>query len=205
MKLDNNTLAVILVVAIVLSVGVLFYNSGLFGISGALTTDTGTTNLTISSSLSIRFIDSESALGVGSVYAGNESAEINTESGNTNGNWTGSPPDDPMLLENDGNTDANITFSASATPDSWIGGTANGGPEFEFKIEAAPGNTSSCGGNQASSYTALSTTEIQGCENTTYTAGHNAIEINYQAFIPKDAPPEDKEVTVTAHAYTYTG
>ncbi len=202
MRLDNNTLSVVLVLAIVVSVAVLFYNSGLMGITGAETTDTGTANFTIDDQVSILFIDDLTEFGTGTVTDGTDRAVLTSDNTAQVNATDWSTIDDPMILKNNGNIDANITLEAADTPDTWIGGDAGGGPGFEFKVADSTGNTSACT-NPTASFSDLSTTEVQACENLTSTSAHDCIDINYKVIIPQDAIGV-KQTTVTATASAYS-
>ncbi|PIN73283.1 hypothetical protein COV20_03565 [Candidatus Woesearchaeota archaeon CG10_big_fil_rev_8_21_14_0_10_45_16] len=94
-----------------------------FGISGAATTGTGSTSITIQAQAGIVMNDANATFGTGYVNPGNTTATIYTHGGhnfqnNTNitGAWTnvanlGSDPN--MTIENTGNVDINLTAAAN--------------------------------------------------------------------------------------------
>ena len=201
MKIDNSTKAFILVVAIVLSVGFLMYNSGILKtVTGGATTEQGTANFSITSQVSILLVDDISNLGNG--YVDDGAAEANISSENTEQQWTGTTYDDPMFLANNGNTNANITIKMDTAVATWIGGTSGSGPHFWFKMENATSNTSPCTRDEVTAWTELTSTTLykQGCSNLTFKDAGDTVELNFQAGIPSDATPATKSTTITLQA-----
>ncbi len=196
MKLDNNTLSVILVLAIVVSVAVLFYNSGLMGISGAATSDTGPVNFTITGQVSIVFLDDSTDFGSGYPDPGSIALLQSNGTGYVeNGSWSEST--DSMVLNNDGNRVANVTLTSSKTPEEFIG---HASADFHFIVADSANNATACGDNQASTFTQLSTSAVAACNNFDFNDSHDTIDIDYQLTIPAASTVGSKTTTITANA-----
>ncbi len=108
MKISNNTLSVLLVVAIITSIsGTWLSISFMDSITGAATSGSGTTNLTVASVTSCTMLDNIVEFGSMARNEWNSSDDVN-ESG-VKGDW--------ISVENDGNV--NITILVNSTNDLW--------------------------------------------------------------------------------------
>ena len=188
-------------------------------ITGALTSGTGVTNLSITESFSIRMVRNLSDFGASTLPSsvrtwiatnainGNASQTTtfyNGSEGNGSANDYGTGTHVyPFVVENDGNdntTCVKITGTAAA---SFIGGSSFGGPAFnamETDNETASGV--SCGGAKASSWMPVNGTwGALICAQLRSDATIDELRIHWQVGIPDDASPSAKSNTITVTAY----
>ena len=160
MDLSNKALALILVVATTISfVGVILTMSKLDNInpvylSGRATTDTGTTNFSINSTISVAFTQNSVDFGSGIVNSsGSHNCTLNTTgpamlaggSNPTNGpdciGFNATLP--PLRIQNQGTQNVTLNISFSQAANTFIGGT---NPSFTYRSSYNETSTS-CGGN----------------------------------------------------------
>ncbi len=112
MKISNNSLAVLLVVAIVASVsGTWLSINFMDSITGAATSGSGTANLTVASVTSCSMLDNIVEFGSMARNEWNDSIDVNET---VRGDW--------ISIENDGNV--NITVLVNSTNDLWTSQSA---------------------------------------------------------------------------------
>ena len=193
-EISNKTLAVIVVAAIVVTLGstALILRMGSPVITGMATNVSGTAAFNISGITSIRITDAAIDLGSGSVTAGEDFAVIDTVANVDNGTWT--TPDDGFVIENDGNLDADISVNASELASSLIGGTS-ATPSVKWK---ARGTTANCQDAVISAYQEITTTSTASfCDNLSYVDASDDIGMDLQLTIPSDATPGERTLIVT--------
>jgi hypothetical protein len=221
MDLSNKALALVLVVATSISlVGTLLTldrlsNAGpAYQISGRASTDTGSSNFSINSSISIAFTNSIADFGAGLVNgSGAHNCTLNTTGpGMLNG--AANPVNgldclgfidyvQPLRIQNQGtqNVTLNITFNATAA--EFIGGTT---PEFGYS--ATQNETGACPGfNAAYQSIAQSSKNYTLCPQISagnpgfnWVSGKRTMNLDLGMRIPQDAPTGDRKVVITAYA-----
>ena len=163
-------------------------------------TDTANASVYIESQASIRFILSEVNFGSGSVVNGSDNATLNTEGVNTS--WTGENYTGlPLEVENIGNVNVTLYFSANNTPAQFLG---SGSPEYQIKVsnnESEPGSCVVAIGN-FSDYGDLTTSNQLACSNFGFDPDRNQLLIDIQLVIPAGAEPGNKTSTITAEAFS---
>jgi hypothetical protein len=213
--ITNKTLAVFLFVATVVSLGgfLMTFNT-LDGISGRATTDTGTSNFSINSTISVAFTTNAVEFGVGVVNAsGAHNCTLNTTGpGMHNGaaNPTGGPDCigfnatvEPLRIQNQGTQNVTLNISFNATSSSFVSGTT---PDLTFR--ASFNETGSCGNatsatlNTAMTSVTVANTNYSICNSTTFgwVTNNRTLNIDLGIKIPQDATPGAKRVTITAFA-----
>ena len=188
---DKLTFAAIVLVAIVAIVGMI----GLMGFGGFQLTGAGTTgtlNISITGTVSITLTDANSTFCAGYVNASYAYATLNTEGTATN--WSCGQSSDPMIVENNGTTQANVTIQAGSSAATFINGTS---PSQSYRSVSASSN---CSGTQVTSYAALGTGPTNLCSILEYsTSGGlgNDLTVHYQLVIPSNAPFGSRTNTIT--------
>jgi len=205
MELSNKSLAFLLVVAIVISVGgtmisLTRLNSLQYTGFTLSNSPQGTANLTINSSLVLTFVVSNVDFGTGytnDTGAGMEYCIIDTNGTNPSGDCVGFNSNvGPFELQNDGNRNLTVTLSANKNASDFITGTS---PVFQFFVEnnaTAPG----CASPQPSSWTNANTSTPTICPSKgfDYTDGSDVMDIHVKVSIPQDATPGSKTAIFTA-------
>ena len=209
--ISNKTLAALLAVAVIVSLGgtLIVLKSG--PVVTGLSTDSaiGTAQVEIQAQAQLDIVNDTIDFGTGFVNPGNTScllnSGVNSDSVNCSSNGTWSQlidgiNDTEFLLRNTGNIDLNITMVGGAA--SWIGGTS---PLYEYASSTAtvqPGCFNQTGGSDGagvSTFRSVATAGIgdQVCANLTFGSSTNQLEVDLQIEIPADAPPGAKTDTVT--------
>lgn len=210
--LSNKALALLLLVAIVVSVGGTAFTlqrmGQLQGVTGMATSSpiTGKTNFSIDSSLSIRFVNSLVLFGSGYVNGSMTSCSMgtnNTPPLGTRGciNFNTTVHTSNLTIENDGNVLANVSLNFTRNATTFIGGTSP-----SFKYEVGNNESSSCTTlRNASTFKEVSDIEVNGtnariCDGLNFDDESDRLHIGFWLVIPEDASVGSHEVTVTAIA-----
>ena len=207
-EISNKTLAMLLVAAIVVSLGgtlVSLNKLGEFragGITGFATEQSGTANLSITQTVAIYLSDSNIQFGPGivntSITAYNNATLLsNKTNARPLGTWDWTSAD-YFTLENIGNVDTNISVYAE-DPDSWIGGgAATGSIPLPLAWFAMTNEESgACTGTQADTWTTLDETTNQTvCDELSSIGTSNEINISVKVLIPSNATDGSKTNTV---------
>jgi len=211
MELSNRTLAVLLVAAIVISIGTSFMSlqklsdiNKLFGVTtGYVATSSHQANLslTVTSQTSITLTNGTIAWGAGYVYSGCNNCTMATN-GTTNAicclsGWA-TTIDYGMLIENTGNTNVSLQMNITKNETNFIGGTAVS-PYFGFKVITGSSSShaykgtgdeadsaNSCG--DAGGWNFTTWTEVDNSKNTTpfYLCGYSTPAYTFGAENTKD-------------------
>jgi hypothetical protein len=221
MDLSNKALALVLIIATTISiVGTILTVTRLdlagpsYIVTGRAATDTGTTNFSINTTISVAFTQNNVDFGTGIVNAsGSHNCTLNTTgpgmlAGGTNP--TGGPDCigfnasvQPLRIQNQGtsNVTLNVTFSQTAT--TFVGGTS---PSFSYRSSWNE-TSSSCGGNGLNSNTSVNevasaNSNISLCNATRFNwvANSRTLNLDLGIKIPQDAPTGTRLVTITAYA-----
>jgi hypothetical protein len=215
--ISNKSLAIFLLIATVVSLGgfmLSFSRLDNLGITGRASTDTGNSNFSINSSISVAFTNKAVDFGAGLVNgSGAHNCTLNTTGpGMLNG--AANPVNgldclgfidyvQPLRIQNQGtqNVTLNITFNATAA--EFIGGTT---PEFGYS--ATQNETGACPGfNAAYQSIAQSSKNYTLCPQISagnpgfnWVSGKRTMNLDLGMRIPQDAPAGSRVVLVTAYA-----
>ncbi len=196
-EISNKTLAVIVVAAIVVTLGstALILRMGAPMITGMVIEQAGTATFNITSVTSIAIPENTIDFGAGAVDAGVASATIDSD-GNTL-NWTGTVPDGAFVIENDGNVDIDINVNSTVDADGFIGGTADVN-SFMWKVDKTEGGeVSACVSSDIDAYTEVVTTGgALFCGNLSSIDAADLVAMDLQLVIPSDAVPGSKSATI---------
>lgn len=193
-QLSDNTIIILVSIAIILTLAVSFVDFS--GISNLITgagsaAEIGYVNVTIKANIlinstdpNINFGDCYPATG-GTWHWSNDT----TTNGTTTGKCSALTSRDSILIENIGNTDANVTVATSQSAATLIGGTS---PLFRFAAENNSGTTNGCMQGQQNKTVAFAAidTPYQFCDNLTFVGGNNKVLMWAGIFIPQDAPAD---------------
>ena len=195
MRITDQTLLVLLIIALLVTFGSIIIILEKLGTNSALagfaTFDTGVVNVTIQSTVDINLAVDNVDFGSGTINTIGLNTSLNTSDtawgGGNNPNGFSDPG--PFQVRNDGNVDVNISVNSSNTASSFIGGT---NPGYYF-VGSHVGADEGCGGFDGLNITnnatllSFSTTDQQICNNLTY--GDTADTLNISIFIdiPSDA------------------
>lgn len=217
--LSNKTLALLLLVAISISIfGTLNTLSrfGETGITGRVVSDniTGKTNFTISSQLSIRFVQNVVDFGSGYVNGSHTTCVMGTNStqvapGDTMHAASGcvdfNRPSGNLTIENDGNLLANVSLNFTRNATDLIGGT---NPSFKYKVINS--EASSCGNIRNGSsfievdgiadYKETSISGVRICDTLEFDNAGDTVEVGFWLTVPQDSLQGQREVTLWAIA-----
>ena len=195
MKKTNNALVVIAVIVTVFALAnfVVTVNK-MNGLTGHVS-DTGTANLTVETTAQLVFTTGHDVANwqSGSVTAGQTSATLDTEGTMTNGNWT--VVNNPLTLENQGNTDLNVTLKTSNDAAAFLGGTS---PSYKLKITDTVSACNVALGAYATTYTDASTSDQVICSNMSSTQSHNDLTLNIELVVPSDSLTGARGSVITA-------
>ncbi|MCA9477866.1 MAG: hypothetical protein KC535_01835 [Nanoarchaeota archaeon] len=209
MEVTNKTLGLLLIAAIVVSLGGTFVSlNKLGGVSTtgyATNNETGTVTLAVGTALSIVTVgntdiafgtctpDTASAITVDSSL---NSAGVN------NTLCDGTFPDN-ITIENDGNVDANVTVRSSINGTDFFDTNGN----FEYKVNNVSGD-GGCDGIQAQTTFnsfALAATDYPTCSNFTYVDANDQMQFSARFTIPANTVSSIGPATVTFEARISTG
>jgi len=210
MELSNKSLALLLVVAIVISVGGTMVSLSKLnsirytGFASSSNSPQGTANLTINSSLVLTFVVSNVNFGTG--YTNDSGAGIEQCVMDTNGSANSADcigfnsGVSPFVLRNDGNKNLNVSISANENATTFISGT---NPVFQFFIE--DNETGSCTTPNPTVWTDMNTTSVDMCGTGGLLANPSTsdeLRIHIKVSVPQDAIPGAKTATLTAAGTT---
>lgn len=194
--ISNTTLALLLVVAIVVSVGgtyvVLNRSPGITGLFTGTNTN-GTVSFTQQGVLSIRLTDAQTTFGNVTSTA-NGTCVINTEG--RQGNCTSTLSNDYMELENDGNVPASVTINSTKDRNQSFRLGTGGNQSFK----ASNSESGACAGTLTSVYTPVpnaSDPHITVCTALRSNDSEDLLRIDYQLQIGTDLPQGNYTENVT--------
>lgn len=228
MELSNRTLALLLVAAIVISIGGTMVNleklNRLTGPTGYALSAVGNVSLSITETTSIVLTYGEIDFGSGYVFADCNNCTMDTAAGGTRdatcclGDWADVGNfDEGLLIENQGNTYVSLKANYSEAAADFIGGDSVT-PEFDYQFipehtanhGSANGDdsASSCqtGWNNTGGWTAIvANTQQYACGsgslfNFTSEATKDEVELNFRVVIPENADTGAKAANVTITA-----
>ncbi|MFP4118546.1 MAG: hypothetical protein ACLFTH_00665 [Candidatus Woesearchaeota archaeon] len=206
MAISNKTLSVLLIAAIVVSVGGTFFSLMMLntptGPTGFNTQEEGEVILNVPESLSITLEDSSIDFGdctpdtTDTIYV--DSFQGAGDVDNSNCSDTGSFPDN-MTLVNNGNVDALVNLTTSDNASALFGTTGDNG--FAYKVQNQSSNPG-CAGTMQQNYLNFTDPAIgyDVCSNLTAVSGQNRVEIFAAAWLSPQAAGGG-EATWTFDAY----
>jgi len=201
---DKTTFAAIVIVAIIAVIGLLgTSNFGAFNkiwyFTGFGTSALGTATINITGELSIKLSDMNITFGNGTFMAPALFAILESNNTDTiNGTWV--PVDDPFVLENDGNVNANITIKASATAASWFGGNAAYAAMYYKYVDSEAGSclqNSEAIANETWAALPVSPATNETCQKLGYDDAADTMRVDLKIQVPADAPAGLKQNAVT--------
>jgi hypothetical protein len=205
MEISNRTLAFLLVVAIVISIGGTFLSLvklNQFTYTGKATSDTGRANFTIESDVSISFTTNAVDFGTGYVNA----TAANVQNCTMDTNLTKSSDCvnfsaafwGPFVLENQGNINVSVNLTSNATATEFIGGNAT---IRAFTFVMQENETGACPVNVTpTTWTAVATASSLICGNLLGTDSTDALNMHIGVVIPEDAYKNEHRALLTATA-----
>ena len=223
-EISNRTLAVLLFIAIIVSVGGAMINISQLAeltrvipslqITGYPTV--GTVNITVQAQAQINLSDYQVDFGPGFVLTGG-SARLNTSSSGVLGreNWSNATTFAPtnITLENTGNQNISLNFTSDKNGTEFISNNVTTTPLALFQFRGVNKEAGTCNSttNLTTSYTAISdpvaaddsnTVQNDLCKCMRFEAANDEIYMNVQVLIPETAPTGAKNATLT---FTATG
>ncbi len=224
-EISNRTLAVLLVVAMVVSVGGALINISKLTeltriisfppISGFVTT-LGTVNMTLTSNVEINLSTYQVEFGPGYVSGGQDAARLNTtDSWRGKENWTNATnynfnPSN-ITIENTGNRNASVNFTSDRAAAAFIGGGVGAIPDPSFQYKGTNKNSGSCstqtaGVNLTAVYTEISSSVANDvCKCMRFEDGNDEIYLDVQVIVPQDSPIGQHNATLTFSASDWSG
>ncbi|MFW5865995.1 MAG: hypothetical protein ACOCU6_02790 [Nanoarchaeota archaeon] len=206
MAITNKTLSVLLIAAIVVSIGGTFFSLTMLQAPTGAPTGyaTGTVDLDVPDQLSITLDDS--VIEMGSCTPSKTSGEVifvdssQGSSAANNGNCSGGTFPDNMTIRNNGNVDALITVSSNSGGDDLFGNTEQNG--FGIKAESNDGGCVSGLLNSYENFTHTGGSTETVCTNLQSHNTDNSMELYAGAWITPTATSGENSVdwTITASA-----
>lgn len=210
--LSNKALALLLLVAIVVSVGGTLFTLDRVTKVGSATgravdlDATGKTNFSIQNSLSIRFINTLVPFGTGYVNGSLTSCYMGTNATPPLGTrgcigFNATVDALNLTIENDGNVAANISLNFSKNATTFIGGNTVT-PSFQYEVINAESSACATIGN-GSTFKEVGAIEVNGtnarvCTNLGFTDSADLLSVGFFLIIPENAAIGSHEVIVTA-------
>ena len=196
MDISNRALGLLLVAAIVISIGgtVISLNKlDGFSTTGMATNPNGTVDLSVSSLLSIVLDDASIDFGTCTLPGG---AALNVDSALGSGSLNNSACDgtdpDIITVRNNGNLPAEVNITSNVSGTTWVTDSW-----FAYKAATADGG---CTSGVQSTYTNFSGTEQAFCGNLQAHVTDNAAELSVKGYIaPTATTPSQMKVTFTAY------
>ncbi len=210
--LSNKTLAILLGISIVISLGglVVFLNTGGEQLTGAAISPTALARINITSRASINWTIYAVDWGTGSVNETAQYCVLNTEGENAPANCTNfTTVYEGLRLENDGNRRVSVNLSSNVTPAQFLGGTD---PWFQWRLvnnetnscgDPGTGNTCAVNASEPSpqTYTTVSTVPSDTvCPCFFHGNDNDTMNVELQVKVPSDSFTGVREATITAVA-----
>jgi hypothetical protein len=209
--LSNKTLAILLGISIVISLGglMVFMTRGGEQLTGAAISPTALARINITTRASINWTVYSVDWGTGFVNETATYCVLNTEGENNPSNCTNfTSVYEGLRLENDGNRVVSVNLSTNVTPAEFLGGTD---PWFQWKM--AENESDVCGNKQGNNcvinatalqfrenYTTVSTTPVLMCPCMNFRNQNDTINVELQVKVPTDSYYGVRESTLTAVA-----
>lgn len=206
MKTENILLTVAIIAVIISIIGAGITYNYLTAFRSKLTgfaTEAGMVNLTVESNVAINFTTEMVNWSTGSVNDGETDAILDTTNatGVHRGSWTAQTHG--LVIENIGNANVSIDLKASNDNATFIGGTAGGGPLYNWMIvnnDTALSCIFSDDGEANNTWREVNTTSDGSriCDKFYFESNRDQIEIDFFVRIPSDSITGDRGSTITA-------
>jgi len=160
-------------------------------------TDTGKANLTVSSEANIIFFVNNTDWGAGGVNGSIETYADLFTNGTVSAAGSWSVNNQPLVLENVGNSNVYVDLKANNTAQQFINGT---NPEYE--IEVSDNESTSCSGGVGnfSAYQTIGPVYNRTCDNFGYSDDSDSLNVDIHVRVPQDSPTGTKASIITASA-----
>lgn len=191
--ISNKTLALLLAVAIVVSLVGIFtaQKGGVIRLSGHAT-DTSTVSFEQLSVAAIN-VTNDINFGAGRVEDGETYAYLDSKSGtSTYGNWSFAAQG--ILIENSGTVNLSLDVQANESSTSFVGGDAVT-PKFNFNLTQE--EASSCASGLADGEFAANDTDYEICAVFEHVPSRNALNLTIELEVPNNAPTGARQTTLT--------
>lgn len=181
-KLSNNQIAVLSVVAILVSSFGTFMllDSGLVNITGAQTLDNGTVTLTVTGVAGCALHNVDGTANTSVVFSATPDQTVATTTGDASGGT--------LIINNTGNIQINV--SANSTNTSTGGFFSGTSVSSDYQIAA--GNLCNVNGDESVgitlTYSDVTTGHRSLVRNFGFTNGNNSCDIDFQIHVPADEP-----------------
>ncbi len=209
--LSNKTLAILLGISIVISLGglMIFMTQGGEQVTGAAISPVALARINITARASINWTVNTVDWGTGFVNETATYCQLDTEGENDPANCSGfTTVNEGLRLENDGNRRVAVNLSSNVSAAEFLGGT---GPLFQWKLAnnetdacGDPGPGSTCTQNASlpnyQSYTDVSTVSVEICPCFFFGNDNDTINTELLVRVPTDSFTGVREATLTAVA-----
>jgi hypothetical protein len=158
----------------------------------------GIVNISVESSASINFSVDTINWGSGRVTEGTDNATLNTGDASNpviNGNWTSVTQG--FQIDNIGNQNVSLSLTPGLTAATFIGGSVQGGPYYEFNVSNVDAGSCLFNITEGSSYTANSSGATLICDILNAGAA-NSVRLDLKLVIPSDSITGDLNDTWVA-------
>lgn len=200
---SDSVLVTIAVVAVLASFAGLLMNYGSFSnfnnLFTGFATENGTVNVTVGTSTLIEIISANGTAdstaldwGTGSVDVDADYALLVTNGTVENGTWT-AVNDEGFVIQNKGNTNVNLTVSATDDAESFIGP----GAVFQYNLSNYLAGSCASGSHDFDTFVDFSTSETPACDNFSYVNESDQLRMDILLQIPLGTVSEPKSTTVT--------
>lgn len=209
MDITNRSLALLLVAAIVVSLGSTIFSLNRMselGFTGRAPTDTGIANITINTSVSITFKNDTIDFGRG--YSNDTTGGVDYCPFDTNGTDPTATPCAgfnssllPFVIRNDGNDEVSLSLQSDTAAATFLGGTS---PAFQLIF--VDNDTGTCNGSverhfdDSGTWVAINTSEWLVCDEMGFVAANDALQLHLRVSVPDNANPGSRDATFTATA-----
>ena len=213
MKADNVLMAVAAIAVLVSVAGMWVSYNSVNNVQNILTgylTITSRLNITVAPNLIINYSVNLTYFGSGVVTSGLDNATLYTNGTVAGGSWAGTSSG--LVLENLGNVNVSIQLQAGANNTGLIGGTAGGGPQYQWTFNNSkagscvnntggnPNNTAAgFSGNAAYFFVNVNNTSggTWVCNNFSSVSDKNQMRIDFYLVVPRDSKTGGLTDTIT--------
>ncbi len=201
MKIDSILVGLAAIMFVLALVGLILTYGSKVSLENWLTglvTDEATVNVTVQTNAAINFTIDNIDFGTGQVNQGASYALMDTASGNVvDGTFPGNRT--RFILENIGNLNVSLNLSADKTAATFIGGSAGGGPLFQYNV--TNNETGSCTPAQdLGAWYSFTTSLAPVCNVLEFKDGRDTINIDILLRIPSDSMTGSRSAIITATA-----
>jgi len=200
MELSNKSLALLLVAAIVISLGGTLISLNRLNQEGFTGLAAGTVVLNVSENMSCTIASNVSfGTSVGQIL---NTVNLSTNVTNTNGfnDCLTNVACMGMMINNSGNVNVNVTFSSDKNGTTLLGGPGASNDDFQYSVVNGSNNGAllpGCIAGLKTAWTYANETTTAICTNLTAPTTNEVMTIEYNVTIDKDTPATLKTATIT--------